>query len=87
MNTKYRSIQIQSACIVLLLSLPLWSQDNFKPVPESLLIPQDQFVTIFLTNSVSLENYLIVQTGDVWILKSTNLKTQEFPVREIFRVV
>lgn len=87
MENKYRSIQIQSVGLALLLCLPLWSQDSLKSVPESLRISQDQLVTIFLTNSVSLENFLIVQTGDVWILKSTNLITQEFPAREIFRVV
>ena len=87
MVKSYRSILLQSVCLALLLCLPLWSQDNPRPVRKSLRVPQDSLVTIFLTNNISLENFLIVKTGDVWVLHNSNRVSQEISSRDIFRVV
>lgn len=83
----YRPILLQSVCLALLLCLPLWSQDNPKPARKSLRVPQDSLVTIFLTNNISLENFLIVKTGEVWVLHNSNRVSQEISSRDIFRVV
>ena len=82
-----RPILLQSVCLALLLCLPLWSQNNPRPVRKSLRVPQDSLVTIFLTNSMSLENFLIVKTGEVWVLHNSNRVSQEISSRDIFRVV
>ena len=87
MVKSYRSILLQSVCLALLLCLPLWSQDNPKPARKSMRVPQDSLVTIFLTNNISLENFLIVKTGDVWVLHNSNRVSQEISSRDIFRVV
>ena len=83
----YRPILLQSVCLALLLCLPLWSQDNPKPARKSLRVPQDSLVTIFLTNNISLVNFLIVKTGEVWVLHNSNRVSQEISSRDIFRVV
>ncbi len=87
MEKIYRPILLQSVCLTLLLCLPLWSQDNPRPVRKSLRVPQDSLVTIFLTNSMSLENFLIVKTGEVWVLHNSNRVSQEISSRDIFRVI
>ena len=87
MVKSYRPILLQSVCLALLLCLPLWSQDNPRPVRKSIRVPQDSLVTIFLTNNISLENFLIVKTGDVWVLHNSNRVSQEISSRDIFRVV
>ena len=87
MVKRYRPILLQSVCLALLMCLPLWSQENARPVRKSLRVPQDSLVTIFLTNNISLENFLIVKTGDVWVLHNSNRVSQEISSRDIFRVV
>ena len=87
MVKRYRPILLQSVCLALLMCLPLWSQDNPRPVRKSIRVPQDSLVTIFLTNNISLENFLIVKTGDVWVLHNSNRVSQEISSRDIFRVV